>query len=184
MVFTCSFRVGHNSRRMGRRVYIIKGGIHVAYNPYETANKIVSEKKKWADANAKGEDTSPYEQSAKAYYEELRSNGRQDVADKLNASDDITASAYLKTLAPGYNSGDYNPQSAVKGVYNAKVAYDEAKAAGKDTSAAENSAKAYYAELCENGYSNARRLSEQKRRNSRRKVSKPLLSVLFRYCGR
>lgn len=106
-------------------------------------------KKKWADANAKGEDTSPYEQSAKAYYEELRSNGRQDVADKLSASDDITASAYLKTLAPGYNSGDYNPQNAVKGIYNAKVAYDEAKATGKDTSSAENSAKAYYAELRE-----------------------------------
>lgn len=118
----------------------------MAYNPYEAANKIVSEKK-WADANAKGEDTSPYEQSAKAYYEELRSNGRQDVADKLSASDDITASAYLKTLAPGYNSGDYNPQNAVKGIYNAKVAYDEAKATGKDTSSAENSAKAYYAEL-------------------------------------
>lgn len=113
----------------------------MAYNPYEAASNIVSQKKKWSEANAKGEDTSPYEQSAKAYYEELRSNGRQDVADKLSKSDDITASAYLKTLYPGYNSADYNPYSAVKGVYDAKVAYDEAKATGKDTQPVENSAK-------------------------------------------
>ena len=74
----------------------------MAYNPFNAASGIVDYKRKWANAKAKGEDTTPYEEGAAAYYQELRNNGRGDVADYLQKSDSITAGEYLKQLQPEY----------------------------------------------------------------------------------
>lgn len=72
------------------------------YDPYEAAKKITEEKQKWANAKAKGEDTSAFETSAAEYYKQLRDNGRNDVADYLQKSDAVQASDYLKQLTPSY----------------------------------------------------------------------------------
>lgn len=83
----------------------------MAYNPYNAASKITEEKIKWANASAQGLDTTPYEQAAKAYYQELRDNGRSDVADRLQASDAVAAGEYLKELNQPKTQYDSNSYS-------------------------------------------------------------------------
>ena len=124
----------------------------MAYNPYNAGNEIVKRKKQWAEATANGKDASSYAEEARAYYDELRNNGRSDIADKLERSNDIDAAAYLKTLAPGYSKGNYNPYSDIEKISKAKYNWSELAANGKDTSGVQNDAKAYYANLRANGY--------------------------------
>ena len=76
----------------------------MAYNPYDSAKKITDLKTKWANAKAKGEDTSAFENEATAYYDDLRKNGRSDVADYLQKSDAVQASEYMKAFSPDYTS--------------------------------------------------------------------------------
>lgn len=136
----------------------------MAYNPYGAASKIVGYKDKWSQAYKDGGDTSGPEQDALTYYNELRANGRSDVADELSKRDNVSAADYLKTLAtppaPGTSTGSgsnkdgtYNPYKDIEGVWRQKIAYDESKATGADTSAAASAAKSYYKQLEDNGYS-------------------------------
>lgn len=124
----------------------------MAYNPYNAGNEIVKRKKQWAEATANGKDASSYAEEARAYYDELRNNGRADVADKLERSNDIDAAAYLKTLAPGYSKGNYSPYGDIEKISKAKYNWSELAANGKDTSGVQNDAKQYYANLRANGY--------------------------------
>lgn len=124
----------------------------MAYNPYNAGSEIVNRKKKWAESTAKGQDASSYAKEARAYYDELRNNGRADVADKLERSNDIDAAAYIKTLAPGYSKGNYNPYGDIEGISKAKYNWSEFAANGKDTSGIEKDVKQYYANLRANGY--------------------------------
>ena len=124
----------------------------MAYNPYNAGNEIVKRKKQWAEATANGKDASSYAEEARAYYDELRNNGRSDVADKLERANDIDAAAYLKTLAPGYSKGNYSPYGDIEKISKAKYNWSELAANGKDTSGVQNDAKQYYANLRANGY--------------------------------
>ena len=124
----------------------------MAYNPYNAGNEIVKRKKQWAEATANGKDASSYAEEVRAYYDELRNNGRADVADKLERSNDIDAAAYLKTLAPGYSKGNYSPYGDIEKISKAKYNWSELAANGKDTSGVQNDAKQYYANLRANGY--------------------------------
>lgn len=90
----------------------------MAYNPFNAASGIVENKRKWANAKAKGEDTKPYEESAAVYYKELRDNGRGDVADYLQKSDSITAGEYLKQLQPEYGVDATSLQKKSDDAYN------------------------------------------------------------------
>ena len=90
----------------------------MAYNPFNAASGIVENKRKWANAKAKGEDVKPYEEGAAAYYKELRDNGRGDVADYLQKSDSITAGEYLKTLTPNYQATAGDLQKKSNDVYD------------------------------------------------------------------
>lgn len=93
----------------------------MAYNPFNAASGIVENKRKWANAKAKGEDTTPYEEGAAAYYKELRDNGRGDVADYLQKSDSITAGEYLKQLQPEYGVDTASIQKKSDNLYGVGV---------------------------------------------------------------
>lgn len=93
----------------------------MAYNPFNAASGIVDYKRKWANAKAKGEDTTPYEEGAAAYYQELRNNGRGDVADYLQKSDSITAGEYLKQLQPEYGVDAASLQKKSDNLYGVGV---------------------------------------------------------------
>lgn len=72
------------------------------YNPYKAAESIVKSKAQYDEAKATGKDVSPYENQAKQYYEELRNNGRNDIADTMQKSGFSAAADYLKTLKNDY----------------------------------------------------------------------------------
>lgn len=72
------------------------------YNPYKAAESIVKSKAQYDEAKATGKDVSPYENQAKQYYEELRNNGRNDIADTMQKSGFSAAADYLKTLKDDY----------------------------------------------------------------------------------
>jgi hypothetical protein len=93
----------------------------MAYNPFNAASGIVENKRKWANAKAKGEDTTPYEEGAAVYYKELRDNGRGDVADYLQKSDSITAGEYLKQLQPEYGVDAASLQKKSDNLYGVGV---------------------------------------------------------------
>ena len=93
----------------------------MAYNPFNAASGIVENKRKWANAKAKGEDVKPYEEGAAAYYKELRDNGRGDVADYLQKSDSITAGEYLKQLQPEYGVDTASLQKKSDNLYGVGV---------------------------------------------------------------
>ena len=96
----------------------------MAYNPYNAVNGIVLSKQKWANAKAKGEDTTPYEQEAEAFYKELRDNGRSDVADYLGKSDAVQASTYLKnTFTPSYTADAASLQQKSNDIYGTTKGY-------------------------------------------------------------
>lgn len=100
------------------------------YNPNKAVQGIADYKAKWANAKAKGEDTAAYEQGAKAYYEELRNNGRGDIADHLEKSDAVQAGEYLKTLTPNYQATAGDLQAKSNEAY--KWTTDTANQLGKD----------------------------------------------------
>lgn len=102
----------------------------MAYNPYNSASKIVELKQKWNNAKAKGEDTKGYEQEAVNYYNDLRDNGRSDVADYLQKNDAVTASGYLKVLSPDYGASAEGVQSKSDKQFNNNNNY--AQQVGKD----------------------------------------------------
>ena len=96
------------------------------YNPYDAAKSIVENKQKWTNAKAKGEDPTQFANDAVAFYEQLRSNGRSDVADYLQKSDAIEAAEYLKKL-----KGDYKP--TVEGTQQkSNEVFETGKAYGQD----------------------------------------------------
>ena len=98
----------------------------MAYNPYNAVSGIVSSKQKWANAKAKGEDTTPYEQEAEAFYKELRDNGRSDVADYLGKSDAVQASNYLKnTFTPSYTADAASLQQKSNANHGVTLSYGE-----------------------------------------------------------
>lgn len=100
------------------------------YNPNKAVQGIADYKAKWANAKAKGEDTAAYEQGAKAYYEELRNNGRGDIADHLEKSDAVQAGEYLKTLTSDYQATAGDLQSKSNEAY--KWTTDTANQLGND----------------------------------------------------
>ncbi len=96
------------------------------YNPYDAAKSIVENKQKWTNAKAKGEDPTQFANDAVAFYEQLRSNGRSDVADYLQKSDAVQAAEYLKKL-----KGDYKP--TVEGTQQkSNEVFETGKAYGQD----------------------------------------------------
>ena len=63
-----------------------------SYNPYNAVKSISELKGKYHTARGLGGDYMQYQNEAVKYYDELRKNGQQDVADELAASD------YIKSL--------------------------------------------------------------------------------------
>lgn len=70
----------------------------MAYDPYKAAEQIVRNKGRWGTAVAEGKSGDEYHRRAKYYYDELRSNGYAEIADKLESSDYHEALAYLDAL--------------------------------------------------------------------------------------
>ena len=96
------------------------------YNPYNDAYSILSAKRGWTNARAKNEDPTAFEKEAEKYYEQLRNNGRDDVADKLAKSDLLQAEEYIKSLEPSDDvyTPDYESiQRKSNNVYNTGKAY-------------------------------------------------------------
>ena len=96
------------------------------YNPYNDAYSILSAKRGWTNARAKNEDPTAFEKEAEKYYEQLRHNGRDDVADKLAKSDLLQAEEYIKSLEPSDDvyTPDYESiQRKSNNVYNTGKAY-------------------------------------------------------------
>ena len=88
------------------------------FNLRNTVDGIVDYKRKWDNAKATGKGTSEFEKGAAAYYQELRDNGRGDVADYLQKSDSITAGEYLNTLTPDYQATAGDLQKKSNDVYD------------------------------------------------------------------
>ncbi|MBQ3176897.1 MAG: hypothetical protein IJB52_03695 [Clostridia bacterium] len=72
----------------------------MAYNPYNAVKKISELKGSYHTAKEKGQDPTQYAQEAVQYYNELRKNGKGDVADKLAGVDYTGSLEILK----GYNA--------------------------------------------------------------------------------
>lgn len=72
----------------------------MAYNPYNAVKKISELKGSYHTAKEKGQDPTRYAQEAVQYYNELRKNGKGDVADKLAGVDYTGSLEILK----GYNA--------------------------------------------------------------------------------
>ncbi|MBQ3178195.1 MAG: hypothetical protein IJB52_10270 [Clostridia bacterium] len=70
------------------------------YNPYEDVKKISELKGSYHTAKEKGQDPTQYAQEAVQYYQNLRDNGKGDVADKLAGVDYTGSLEILK----GYNA--------------------------------------------------------------------------------
>lgn len=70
------------------------------YNPYEDVKRISELKGSYHTAKEKGQDPSPYANEAVQYYNNLRNNGKGDVADKLAGVDYTGSLEILK----GYNA--------------------------------------------------------------------------------
>ena len=121
----------------------------MAYNYFPAALNIAAKKKQWDTAAAKGEDVSGIAESAKQYYDELRSAGRSDIADKLERTSGKDVDGYIHSLASGYN-----PQGDMENISKQKYIWSEAAGSGnkEGAKAAEGAAKAYYDSLRANGY--------------------------------
>lgn len=78
----------------------------MSYNPYSAINAIYNYKKEWDDADKSGDTAKKNKaaENAKAFYDQLRNNGKKDIADQLSAVD-VSGAKYILDQYSTQNSG-------------------------------------------------------------------------------
>ena len=89
------------------------------YNPYEDAKNILRNKGNYHTAKQMGMDYEQYRQAAVPYYQNLISNGYEDLAQKFADSDYIKAQELFNGLKPDTTVDDYFSSVAVNALSNA-----------------------------------------------------------------
>lgn len=89
------------------------------YNPYEDAKNILRNKGNYHTAKQMGTDYEQYRQAAAPYYQNLISNGYEDLAQKFADSDYIKAQELFKGLKPDTTVDDYFSSVAANALDNA-----------------------------------------------------------------
>lgn len=89
------------------------------YNPYEDAKNILRNKGNYHTAKQMGMDYEQYRQAAVPYYQNLISNGYEDLAQKFADSDYIKAQELFNGLKPDTTVDDYFSSVAVNALDNA-----------------------------------------------------------------
>ena len=89
------------------------------YNPYEDAKNILRNKGNYHTAKQMGMDYEQYRQAAVPYYQNLISNGYEDLAQKFADSDYIKAQELFNVLKPDTTVDDYFSSVAANALDNA-----------------------------------------------------------------
>lgn len=89
------------------------------YNPYEDAKNILRNKGNYHTAKQMGTDYEQYRQAAAPYYQNLISNGYEDLAQKFADSDYIKAQELFNGLKPDTTVDDYFSSVAANALDNA-----------------------------------------------------------------
>ena len=89
------------------------------YNPYEDAKNILRNKGNYHTAKQMGMDYEQYRQAAVPYYQNLISNGYEDLAQKFADSDYIKAQELFNGLKPDTTVDDYFSSVAADALSNA-----------------------------------------------------------------
>lgn len=98
---------------------------------YDSANRILTNKGKWANAKANNQDVTPYAKAAQNDYAYLRANGASDIADRLESLDYSGASEYLSGLEVEGDNIDYS--NWMNGIQDKSNATFESAMSDKDT---------------------------------------------------